>query len=100
MLAFRPQCLPAGCENVRPPRPADDLFSQGGGSFDHVLAAVEHDEHAPLLEECDQARQGSLGVYAEAQLGRERTRHEQRVGQRCKIDEVGAVWEVAENLVG
>jgi len=59
MLTFDPQCLPAGCQDVRMRCLADNGFGQCRRRIDHVLTIIEHKEDPPVARKASKLRKGS-----------------------------------------
>ncbi len=100
MLAFDPQRLPAGCQDVRLRCLADNAFGQRRRRVDHVLAIIEHKEDSPLAKKGQQAEDGILSLHHESERRCNRRRHQTGIGQRSEIDEENCALEIIDQRVG
>ncbi len=89
------QGLAAGGEQVQAGRLTPKPFCQIGHGLDEVLAIVEHDERAALLEAGHERRQRIVGVRLDADGGGHQTGDQMAIGQPRQIDEIGPALEAA-----
>ncbi len=66
-LALDPQRLPAGGQDMQPRRALERGLGQFGRRFDHMLAAIEHEQHLLVLEATDQAGERTVGANRQAE---------------------------------
>jgi hypothetical protein len=100
MFTFDPQRLAACCQDVDVCRTPEDGRGEGGGSFDDVLAIVEHQQQPAILERTDQARNRIIGSNVETEHLRDGTGDQPRVGERRQIDEPGPMFIGADRGLG
>src|SRR5262249_2410368 len=90
-LAFGAQPFATGCQNVNTLGAFENRLRQDGSRLQDALAAVQHEQHLHVLEESNDASQWLLRANGYAEKRCNGTWHQERIRQRCQIDEADAV---------
>jgi hypothetical protein len=100
LLAGNAERLTAGGDDLDASATREQCIDQLDHCIDHVLAVVEHDQHALLGQASGKPRcQIRFGLLADAEGGRHHRRHARRVLQRREIDEPDAVRKLMALLL-
>ncbi len=100
-LAVRAQRLAAGGQQVHRRRAAKQPLGQPRNGPDHMLAAIEHDQHPLVGQEGEDGRLEVDALDEAAERQRDGARNIGRIGERTEIDEANrAVAELPAQRVG
>ena len=80
--------------------PLENFLDQISHCVEDVLAAVEHQQHPLVLQECNQVGDWMFGTNTETERRRERTCHQPRTSQRSQVNEPNSAVVRCEKLFG
>jgi len=99
MFAFDTQRLAAGRQNMHLRRILEDALGQRRRGVDHMLAAIEDQQHPPVAKQGNQARGRIAGLNRQSERGGDRTRHQKRIVDRPEIEKMNSADKLRQQFV-
>jgi hypothetical protein len=90
MFALNAKGFPTGCQEMHLRRRRKDLLGKRRRTLDHMLAAIEDQQHTPIAQEADQTGSRIAGSNGQSKRQGHRARYERRIIDRAKVDEANA----------
>src|SRR6266436_3455705 len=99
MFAFDTQRFPAGRQNVHLRCLLENAFRQRRRGLDHVLAAIEDQQHPFAAEETYQTAGWIRGLNRQPERRGHRARNEKRIVERSKIKKLNGTGKLGKQLI-
>ena len=96
MFAFDAERFPAGRQDCHLRSFPEDALGKGCGGLDHVLAAVEDQQHPLRLENADKARGWIAGLDWNAEGRGQAARYEVKIVDRPQVEETNGAGKIGK----
>ena len=99
MFALNAQGFPTGCQDMHLRRRRKDPLRKCRRTLDHMLTAIEDQQHSPIAQETDQTAGWIAGPDGQPKRQRHRAGYEQRIIDGAKVDEASTASKLAKQLM-